>query len=130
MTTIAVKDGIMAADSMVSSSYGRKATKIRKIRGSYYGVAGNWDDALQFFEWREKGGDPPSMDDISALEIRKKTLYYWSGSVAEKIKPPYAIGSGADIAMGAMSFGATAEEAVKLACKLDDTSCLPVITTP
>lgn len=128
MTTVAVKDGIMAADSMISSSYGRKTDKIRKVRGSYYGVAGNWDDALKFFEWRSKGGDPPQMDDIAALEIRKTKLFYWQGAVVEEIKPPYAIGSGADIAMGAMYFGATAEQAVALACEFDDTTGLPVVT--
>lgn len=130
MTTVAVKDGIIASDSMISSSYGRKTTKLRKIKRSWYGVAGNWDDALKFFQWRAKGGDPPTFDDLNALEIRGKKVFYWSGSVAEEVKPPYAIGSGADIAMGAMYFGASAEEAVRLACKLDDTSALPVVTAP
>lgn len=127
MTTVAVKDGVIAADSFVSSSYGRKCVKLRKIKRSWYGVAGDWDDALKFFEWRKSGGDAPMMGKLDALEIRGKKVYYWCGDVPEEVKPPYAIGSGADIAMGAMHFGATAEQAVALACKLDDCSSLPVV---
>jgi hypothetical protein len=128
MTTVAVKDGVLAADSFVSSSYGRKCIKLRKIKRSWYGVAGDWDEALKFFAWRLKGGEPPSFDDkIEALELHGKKCFYWCGDTPEEVKPPYAIGSGADLAMGAMAFGATAVEAVELACQLDDTSSGPVV---
>jgi hypothetical protein len=112
---------------MVSAAYGRKVKKLRKIKGSWYGVSGDWEDCLKFFEWRKKGGDPPSLTEVTALELRKDKLYFWSGAVPEAVTPPYAIGSGADLAMGAMSFGATAVEAVELACQLDDGSSGPVV---
>jgi hypothetical protein len=40
--------------------------------------------------------------------------------------PFYVAGSGGSLAMGAMAHGATAEEAVQIACKYDTKTCEPV----
>ena len=39
---------------------------------------------------------------------------------------PIAVGSGGDVAMGAMLAGATSQQAVRIACKLDSSSGMPV----
>lgn len=44
-------------------------------------------------------------------------MLFEGGKAFYEVQAPYAIGSGADIALGALDQGATAEEAVKIACK-------------
>ena len=59
MTTIAVKDGIMAADSRQISAYINpiKATKMYKVCGVVIGASGDTAHILSFVQWFEQGRD-------------------------------------------------------------------------
>lgn len=156
MTTIAYRDGILAADTM--GNWGGTPTRVSKIlkgRGFVMAGSGAWWRILALFNAAQKlakasphercspGGmwrhlaenlrDPnfnPSNDDGPAVLLIQPI----TGNVVWLAGPIFipveflgteaqgffvAIGSGAGYALGAMAAGATAEEAVHIACQLD-----------
>jgi hypothetical protein len=64
------------------------------------------------------------------LEFREGKCFVWESgaSVPYAVRSPFTIGSGGDVAMGAMLAGKTATEAVRIACKVDTACGLPVQT--
>ncbi len=139
MTTIAYKDGILAADTL-TSSHGRPfghAKKVGRGPGGKYLYASAGDTAIgqAFRAWCAEGmtGTPPSMrrDDREA----EGYVVFPDGtfSVYERDLPPtlltmvrhhgwgyvWAAGSGSDIALGALHAGADARVAVEIAIQLD-----------
>jgi len=90
------------------------------------GIVGRVSAMSEFQAWFNKGmkGPPPELDDQSEafvvgpdgfhIVIGKGKVRTW----LLKSKPFYAIGSGAEVAMGAMAQGADAYQAVKIACDL------------
>lgn len=129
MTTIAYRDGVLAADTMVSrdgmvSGYTVKVERRGPIFAAY---AGNCAMGQAFLDWFRKGmkGDPPPMVDgdcsCAGILIADDAIIEWSGQPRpDWIKAPFAAwGSGAQFALGAMAFGATAESAVYAAMTLD-----------
>ncbi|WP_426287520.1 hypothetical protein [Luteibacter sp. E-22] len=140
MSTIAYRDGVMAADTRAyggrgEPSPGRKR-KIHKLDdGSVVGVStATLGLSERFVAWLKGGGDPKDFDDkfdLRAVLVKPDgALYvaddtpYFSGPMETDF---YAIGSGACYAMGAMAMGATAEEAVRVACEHDGHSALPIM---
>lgn len=133
MTTVAYRNGVMAADSQATSSFKQKCQKIHKIGDSYFGICGRVSSAYLFLEWIrqdrrdwvESERNPPSPlsddDDFSALELCEEGAFEWDGKLTRTpvLIEFFAIGSGADFAMGAMAMGADAVEAVKVARTLD-----------
>lgn len=106
------------------------ATKVFKIQAPdgrlfLVGAAGRADCTQMFVAWL-RGGEKPLMpsnvDDFGALVVDVKrrvwnihdTLFYVHCSAKQ-----WAIGSGANYALGAMAAGATAAQAVRIASKLD-----------
>lgn len=142
MTTIAYRAGVMAADSRAYAGFnaplGRK-TKIRRLEdGTLVGCSSNqvgFGEAV--LDWYTRGAKP---DDVpKATEINLALLVVKPGGEAFyaydgfNLSGPmtgdfFAVGSGALVAQGAMHYGATAERAVEIACKVDVWSGLPVIT--
>ncbi len=134
MTVIVYRDGILAADSLVCSSNTRIGSdkKIYKIKHYLIGAAGDTSVIEDILHWIKNGKDrdkKPTFNSSSSFEgiiINTKTaeVTYIELSCSEfPVKAPYyAIGIGADFALGAMYKGADAEEAVEAAISLS-TAC-------
>ena len=129
MTCIAFKDGVMAADTMLSSfnSQTRAQKIVRLPSGGVAGGCGLWRNAWAGLKYLADGGDPegrpiprspegpPSVDEASIL-IAKPDGSLW---LIENEFPAFpimdavaAIGCGSDAALMAMELGLTAVEAV------------------
>ena len=124
MTTVAFDGTTLAADSQINGSYVEYGNKIEKVGNITIACAGTVSEIALFKRWcRDRTKDKPTLTDFSCLEIRSGKVYYYDENL-EPLTPsiPVAIGSGSDFAMGAMLAGATAKEAVKIACKLDSNS--------
>lgn len=140
MSTVAYKDSILAADSRAYGgswcpSPGSKQ-KIHEFKGVRFGISSSKiGQAEKFMDWvRSEAGADALTGELSfrALMLNEAGELFlfdsspWaSGPIRSKF---YAIGTGAEYAMGAMAAGASAKEAVKIACKLDPHSGLPVRT--
>jgi ATP-dependent protease HslVU (ClpYQ) peptidase subunit len=138
MTTIAYRDGIIAADSQVTheaagdksgaGSHKHTCQKLyTKKAFGYHAViatAGESAPGMLFVDWYGKKGKPPEVlhdTDFTCLVLDEDGLWEFNSFCrAEKIEEPfYAIGSGAKAALGAMHMGASAIEAVEIAKKID-----------
>ncbi len=136
MTTIAYRDGILVADSQVTLGSMRmpgNAIKIGKTKaGVLYGGAGSVAAIGQFFDWvNEPTEDNLPEGDYSGLIVTPKgeVMEVENGVFLPSMKAKYrAIGSGAPYALAAMMAGASAQEAVKIATKLDIHSSGPIKT--
>lgn len=126
MTTIAWRDGVLAADSQTTSGT-TKATWPKLFRlpdGRAVAFAGDYGSGFRFVECL-RAGDPYSPrqgEDFIAIVMRKdgSAWLYENGALHGRIKDKfYAIGSGAPFALGAMTAGATARGAVKAAAQFD-----------
>jgi hypothetical protein len=134
MTTIALRDGIMAADYLVGCDYAgfKKIQRIRGGRwaGGWAGICGNFYSAMALLaEIQKPEPERRHEEEETALLIvppgagRPLTITW---EMAPVVNPPgpYAMGTGSQAAMGAMLCGASAERAVELACRLDPCSSL------
>lgn len=151
MTTIAYKDGVLACDSawnVDGSTVITWATKITRLpSGALYAGAGDSDDrelvALLSDLWLSAGTVPARAaladlkGDYSALLVFPSEAEggVWliekgdEDSGAMRVVAPFAaIGAGRDIALGAMAAGASAEEAVRIACRFNTQTREPVFT--
>jgi hypothetical protein len=131
-----VRSGLMAADSRQTFN-GRpnRCVKIYARGGAVIGLAGDEGPGLLFLDWHGSGRSRPELlvlgeGDFEALVLddRLRLWRYDRWCRGERIHEKFfAIGTGADAAMGAMHAGATARRAVEIACKLDINSGLPVV---
>lgn len=131
MTTIAYRDGIMAADTLITSNgmvdgYHQKIA--RNAVGDLAGASGNSAKCCAFLAWFSGGEkhEPPEWDEETGngLIVRcdgAVELYMQHGR-SDLRADFYAIGSGYQIAIGAMAAGASAKEAVAAAIKIDTCS--------
>lgn len=126
MTTLAYRAGILAADSLVTCNGLRDGhvTKIVRIGKVLVGGSGSSAVCLRFREWVAAGlkGDSPFQDGDSGngLVVSEAGVVCWSGNGPVKINMPfYSLGSGYQVALGAMDQGASAEEAVRAAIRWD-----------
>lgn len=122
MTTVVANKNSMASDSLCSHG-GLKsaATKIIKVNGDLIGVAGDLSDLYKFIKWykNKKLKMVPINSDILVL-TKKGDLYTYEDDIGICVQEEfYAIGTGSYAAMAAMYMGATPEEAVEVACKVD-----------
>ena len=128
MTAVAIKDGVVAADS--SRWHGElcfsSAKKIHRLGdGSLITSAGSEELILAVQEWLEFGmpqDNKPDMVDLSkdgytVLWLTADGMYRFDGTLnyVGEAAPFMAGGCHADFLMGAMAAGASAEEAVALA---------------
>lgn len=134
MTTIAFRDGVMAADSCATqTTEGGGAVKLlcekmyKKTvagRSVVLGTAGESQPGLVFVEWYGSEKRRPKRireSDFTVLIWDGGVLYESDGwCVLERIIGPFhAIGSGRKCALAAMECGKTALEAVEIAAKFD-----------
>lgn len=142
MTTIAYRDGVMAADSRAYAGFNTVLGTKMKIRrcanGTLIGCSTNQvglSEAL--LTWVEAGADvdatprcPEPKFALLVVQPDGKAFYaHDSFNLTGPISADFfAIGSGEGLAQGAMHHGASAEEAVLIACKCDVWSGPPVVT--
>lgn len=125
MTTIAYRDGVLAADTLACWGTNRDgfATKIVKRGPVLAGASGSLSACQAFLDWFRGGlrGDPPAMPDGEASSFGliitpADDVLVWGPRGWERTRnPTVAMGSGGEFATGAMTMGATAEEAVRVA---------------
>ena len=127
MTTIAFRDGVVAADTGMTRAYGgRSGTTIKIVRnaaGDIAAAAGDAGYAAVFLRWFMAGeAGPPSLPDkeggVGTIYRAGKptTLTTFEPSGGFDIEAAYfAIGSGCCEALGAMFAGADAPTAVRAA---------------
>jgi hypothetical protein len=128
----------MAADSRAyggswQASPGTKA-KIHNVEGVRFGVtSAKVGQPEQFMDWARSAKGATELTgelNFRAMMIDEEGRVFLFDSSPWASGPIdcefYAIGSGADFAMGAMAMGASAEEAVRIACQLDPHCGLPV----
>jgi hypothetical protein len=130
MTTIAWDGKSLAGDRRISFGGITDAsiTKIvRREDGALCGTSGNSALGAAFKRWFLAGeeSDRPSLEkgseQTTAFIIRpcgQLVIHDHVGWYEAEAKT-YAIGSGWELALGAMAMGATAEEAVRIAARLD-----------
>lgn len=126
MTTIAYRDGKLAADTLstangVRDDYGPKVWRIGQVIGAACGSRGL---CLKFRDWVAGGmdGDCPfeGADDGNGIIVTPEHVVCFGSSGPWPVSQAYyAIGSGYQLAMGAMEMGATAEQGVQVAMKWD-----------
>lgn len=128
MTTVAATRGIIASDCRVHSGDAceTSAPKIRRYGNRRIGIAGDYFTAARFWRWLDGGmkGKPPATRALDILVGENGTLAFWAVIGGELVKTPVtdayaAIGTGSDVANGAMYAGKGAVTAIKAATKHD-----------
>lgn len=122
MTTIAVKDGVLAVDSLINSNgtICGETTKFWTDGVKAAAGAGDIQDVIRFLKW-VKEGEGSCEGSFCGVVWDGNKIYHIDGKeVKYEVRAPFhAWGTGMDLAMGAMAAGATAEEAVKIAAQYD-----------
>lgn len=136
-------DGTTLAADRQATQHGlkRQCEKIWRCKrtGELFGAVGQPDTTAAVVAWYEAGADPEKFPACSRNEASSSFLYvvgrdgicikYETEPFAIPILEPFwAAGSGRDYALGAMARGASARDAVGIACQFD-ASCGMGITT-
>lgn len=131
MTTIAYRDGIMAADTLVTGGDVRRGHVLKigqTALGSLVGVTGMAGMLDEVIGWLSAGGRreeypkvPPDshISGIVACLDGRVGVFSTHGVMQWAETEFVAVGSGNEIAMGAMAMGASAEKAVEIAAQFD-----------
>lgn len=134
--TVIAWDGVnLAADKQASEGNTRHVTtKIKRIqkgefKGYLVGGAGSTSQSNQMIVWFESGADPnffPRYQDDETVAAQllaispDKIIYRFDFNPIPCVLEDgvYAIGSGRDVALGAIAMGATAQQAVEIASSI------------
>jgi hypothetical protein len=128
MTTIAYRDGVLAADrrAMIGDwvTVGRVSKIARGPDGSLFAATGDLAVAARFRRWVEGGraGDAPETGRDSrciVVEPDGRVLVFESDTFFVGDGPFHAWGSGFPAALAAMHMGASAARAIEIAALLD-----------
>lgn len=132
MTTIIATPDALYTDSLCTYTVSFRVRKAVRIGDSLYGAAGDdLDSFIKVMEWL-RGEEPrpklPSDEMFDMIEVSQAGIFTWSRQLRRvKVRERYyAIGSGAQYAIGAMDTGATPEKALKVAAKRDGATGLPI----
>jgi len=144
MTTIAYRNGIIAADSRVTTSdesagdYAGKCVKLLRVGDNIVALQGDSSPGMAWLHWFGEGMKDDTLRDqirtseadFTAVVLNKRGLWTWdSWLIPERVTARfYAVGSGTKAALGALHMGASAVQAVRVACKIDPWSAPPVIS--
>lgn len=141
MTVVAIRDGIIATDTAAGfCNLSIKVTKLRRQANVAIGFAGSFSDASIFADWYFDKQDSESLPkfhnrgdagpQFSALVLMETGWEFWDQEFFRDTdmqqNPFMAIGSAAEVAMGAFYMGATAIQAVEAACAQTMSCALPV----
>lgn len=126
MTTIACDGKIMVADGQVTNGSTVSAARFEKLvrckDGSIVGVAGCAASMSNMVQYLDQEVDKLDVhEDCCALLLRPNGKLFYVDEKGRQFEYPVpaAIGSGADIALGAMLAGVDAFDAVVVACERD-----------
>jgi len=134
MTTIATDGKTIAADGMIhrgGTAMVRNGKKIvvhtKDNPPAIYGLAGASGMHAALIAWHRRGADPKDVPPIGsesgwALIVVTAEGCFTAGDQMPYLCPvdtPFAVGSGSDLAIGAMDAGVSPEEAVRIACWRD-----------
>lgn len=128
MTTLAYRDGVLAADRQMILSDWKVAGSASKIArgpdGALFGCTGDYAVGMRFRRWFEGGreGAPPETGESTRVVIVEpdgRVLVFECDSFFEAAGPFFAWGSGMPPAMAALHMGASAERAVEIAALVD-----------
>ena len=139
MTTIVFANNELSGDGRATlgdTILSDETVKVYNINNRLVGFAGRYASGMKFLEWFEEFDNanevqqqvpfvsvniPELMEDEDFTGIvaypEGYVMLFEDGKAFYEVQAPSAIGSGADIALGALDQGATAEEAVRIACK-------------
>ena len=151
MTTIAYRDGVMASDSCMADDGAIEtlSNKIDRLKGgALFGAAGDADirPILALLKDAKTWRTLPTFNELAAIRIDCTGLLILPNGMIIKVhtclRPPEhtddtpglwridrdfsAVGTGSPFAIGAMEIGANARRAVRIACRNDINSRLPV----
>lgn len=129
MTVIAYDGKTVAADKQTTNhGWGFKTTKLHRFENKVLCFCGDAGLGLALMNWFKSGckaDDFPKMDEDTQATLlvfeRGKPVVAYEGTpypYVTDMTDQFAAGSGRDFALGAMSFGATAIQAVQVANKL------------
>jgi len=138
MSTIAYRDGIIAADTLASTNY-KTMEGVRKVGRTnkfLFGLAGRYANIHRVYHWIKEIENECSPHDFykhsekldaSGLDctviLVEENGIIWTmqddGNVCQVFSDYEATGSGQEFALGAMHAGASAEDAIKAASKFD-----------
>jgi ATP-dependent protease HslVU (ClpYQ) peptidase subunit len=129
VTTIATDGRSMAGDGLVHDHcdviVNTAHRKVHRLQdGRLAGGAGNSFDVTAWVGWLNGGKTadcPIESDRFSGLILNTDGSVLWVDHKGrEELSPvPCSVGSGQDLAYGAMEAGASPEEAVRIACRRD-----------
>ena len=128
MTVIASNREMMVGDTECIHDERIVSThrKVHVVRDMLVGYAGCMDSGIEFLEWCKRGmgsrGKPRDLaQEFTGLILDESGLYeYKFPLVPIQVEGEvWAIGSGAQGALGAMYMGADPEKAVQIACAID-----------
>lgn len=126
MTTVAWDGETLASDSQVQDHHicPDPYQKLYRVGGAIIGCAGSVTEWTQAVEWLRAGASPefkPKLTDISLLLVRAngRAFYLEGDLVPMRAGKLAAVGTGSGFALAAMLAGASAPEAVRIACRLD-----------
>lgn len=127
MTTLAIKDGVVAADTLIlmnDTILQEPVDKVFKLsNGNLIGCAGNYVDLLLFFDYLEGVTDEKSLEGVqersSLIYVDKEGISLYDSGHLIPVGKVGAYGSGSQFAYSALLMGASPREAVEVACKLD-----------
>ncbi|AXQ69584.1 peptidase HslV family [Caulobacter phage CcrSC] len=131
MTTLAYKDGVLAADTRICDGTLMLGvfTKIRRIGPVLTAGCGNAQDVAKFNAWVSSGMEGEfSMGESECWLIApgQPVLIYENDTFLRIDAPFYASGTGGEIARGAMAMGADAVTAVRQAILHDSATGPPI----
>lgn len=143
MTTIAYRDGIMAADTCIMNNSGSRFASVTKIHrcpeGTLMAGAGDYGPVCKIFDWYDRGcpaDDLPKLPDDEDMAVQllivhpdERVVYLEKDLLECPIEGEFfAIGSGTEGALCAMAAGASAEQAVEIVSRFDMYTNGPVRT--
>ena len=125
MTVIVYRDGVMAADTLVvdaANAMYHTQKIFRMDDGGLIATAGGGQETIAFRNYFLYGIEADDLEykDFSGILVKPDGLVYYceTHKLIDPVDDDFiAIGSGRMIANGALEMGASAEEAVKIACK-------------
>jgi len=137
MTTIAYRNGVVAADSQETTSDGRitQCDKLFRVKDYIIATAGDSYTGLIFLQWFKDGANREYIPDLSMVDlsedfeclvVSKDRIYtvnrfFQEYEINLRQNPFIALGWGSPYAIGAMEVSqkVTAKQAVQIACKFD-----------
>lgn len=149
MTTIAFRDGILAADSAITTAgvldgYAEKIAANKK--GDLFAGSGSFEEIEEIKDWFLRGekGPAPEIFRDEAGETETKVMVFrasgridtmnskprWSPIFLPEALPFVSLGSGDHLALGALAMGATAVEAVQIASLFDGATNSRILVLP